>query len=101
LFSSISFAMLVALPTSFWFLTQDSISYLVLACTVFTYVFFLIVIVVRGNYLIKKSLKLHYTNAKLVQDLRISNVNLQESLSSISDLVDQLKKSKLEAEKAN
>ncbi|MCS5710685.1 ATP-binding protein [Candidatus Berkiella aquae] len=101
LFSSISFAMLVALPTSFWFLAQEGISYLVLACTVFTYVFFLIVIAVRGNYLLKKSLKLHYTNAKLVQDLRISNVNLQESLSSISDLVEQLKKSKLEAEKAN
>lgn len=101
LLASLIFATLVTLPPSIWLFLQPGTGYFVLAFTMVTYYIFLILSAVRGHRLLKDSLKLHYENASLVQDLSKVNNHLQESLLSINGLVTELKQAKHEAEKAN
>ncbi|MGE3318044.1 MAG: sensor histidine kinase [Candidatus Berkiella sp.] len=99
--ASVLFALFVTLPLCIWLFLQSSAGYFALGFTMITYLAFLILSAIRGNKLLKDSLKLHYENAGLVQDLSVLNNNLQESLTSIHVLVAELEAAKNEADEAN
>lgn len=77
LFACLSFALLVSLPLCAWMFLQHSVGYQVIGFTMVTYLIFLMLSGYRGNRLLTESLKLHYENANLVQDLSVLNHNLQ------------------------
>lgn len=101
LIACILFALLVTTPLCLWLFLQSEAGYFVLGFTMITYLAFLILSAIRGNRLLVESLKLHYENAGLVQDLSVLNNNLQESLASIHVLVGELETAKNEAVEAN
>lgn len=77
LLAALSFAMLVTLPLCVWLFLQQGPGYFVIAFTMVTYLIFLMLSAYRGNRLLSESLKLHYENANLVQDLSVLNHTLQ------------------------
>lgn len=101
LVASMGFAVLVTLPLCLWLFMQSGAGYFAIAITMVTYLAFLILSSLRGYRLLKESLKLHYENAVLVQNMSVINNNLQLSLRSIEKLVADLQMAKNEAEKAN
>lgn len=99
--ASVLFASLVTTPLCIWLFMQSQVGYFALGFTMITYLVFLVLSSIRGNRLLLDSLKLHYENAGLVQDLSIVNNNLQESLASINVLVSELEVAKNQADEAN
>ncbi len=101
LLASTLFSTLVTVPVCIWLFMQKDFQYMVLGFTMVTYFLFLLISAIRGNRLLNQSLSLHYENSSLVQDLVVSNKELHESLSSINNLVAELKIAKSEADAAN
>lgn len=77
LLASLSFAFLVTFPLCAWSFLQQSLGYSVIGFTMVTYLIFLMLSAYRGSRLLNESLKLHYENANLVQDLSVLNHTLQ------------------------